>query len=86
MQKEMKRDIKSIVLLLATQGMINLGEIIDPVTQEAKINLEGAEVFIQLLEELDVKTRGNLTQEEDAFLRDVLDNLKKIYDKKLNAG
>ena len=80
----MKRDIKSIILLLATQGMINLGEIKDPVSNENILNLDGAAVFVELLEELEVKTRGNLTDEEDAFLIDILTDLKKVYDKKLS--
>ncbi len=86
MQSEMKRDIKSIILLLATQGMINLGEIKDPVSNETKLNLEGAEVFIELLEELEVKTRGNLTVEEEGFITDILSNIKKVYNKKCDAG
>jgi hypothetical protein len=85
MQTEMKRDIKSIILLLATQGMINLGEIQDPVSTELKINLEGAQIFIELLEVLEVKTRGNLTPEEERFLSDILGNIKKVYEKKLTA-
>lgn len=79
----MKRDIKSIILLLATQAMINLGEIKDPVSNESILNLDGAGVFVELLEELEVKTRGNLTDEEDAFLTDILTDLKKVHDKKL---
>jgi hypothetical protein len=66
--------------------MINLGEINDPVTNELKLNLEGAEVFIELLEELEVKTKGNLSVEEEGFLTDILGNIKKVYDKKLDAG
>ncbi|MCP4220529.1 MAG: DUF1844 domain-containing protein [bacterium] len=83
MQNEMKKDIKAIILLLATQGMINLGEIADPVTNDARINLDGASVFIQLLEELQVKTRGNLTPDENTFLQEVLGNIKNVYEKKL---
>lgn len=71
-------------MLLATQGMINLGEIKDPVSNENILNLDGAAVFVELLEELEVKTRGNLTDEEDAFLIDILTDLKKVYDKKLS--
>ncbi len=82
----MKRDIKSIMLLLATQGMINLGEIHDPISEVTAVNLPGAEVFIQLLEELEIKTKGNLTDEEDVFLKELLGNLKKVYRKKLNGG
>jgi hypothetical protein len=86
MEHKIKRDIKSIVLLLATQGMINMGEIQDPITKDLKNNLEGAEVFIELLEELKLKTKGNLTAEETIFFEDILTNIKKVYDKKLKAG
>jgi len=79
----MKRDIKAIILLLATQAMINLGEIKDPVSNESILNIDGARVFIELLEELEIKTRGNLTDEEDVFLTDILADLKKVFEKKL---
>jgi len=82
-QSEMKRDIKAIILLLATQAMINLGEIKDPVSNESILNIDGARVFIELLEELEIKTRGNLTDEEDVFLTDILADLKKVFEKKL---
>lgn len=78
----MKRDIKAIILLLATQAMINLGEIKDPVSNESILNIDGAQVFIELLEELETKTRGNLTNEEDVFLNDILTDLKKVFEKK----
>ena len=67
MHDQMKRDIKSIIVMLATQGMINLGEIKDPISNETNLNLEGAEIFIELLEELELKTRTNLTDEEENF-------------------
>ena len=82
----MKRDIKSIILILATQCMINLGEIQDPVSKEINYNMEGAVLFIDLLEVLEAKTEGNLSEGEKEFLVGVIDNLKKIYDKKLKSG
>lgn len=81
----MRRDIKSIILLLATQGMINLGEINNPVSDEKTLNLEGAELFIELLEVLGEKTKGNLTPDEDGFLNNIVANIKQVYAKKLNA-
>jgi hypothetical protein len=86
MQQEIKRDIKSIAVLLATQGMINLGEIKDPIQKTSKLNLEGARVFIDLLEVLKTKTMGNLSAEEDEFLTDILCNIKKVYEKKINKS
>jgi len=81
----MERDIKSIILLLATQAMINLGVIEDPILKQIKLDIEGAEVFIQMIEVIDHKTQGNLTDEEIAYLHEVLDNLKKIAGQK-NVG
>ncbi len=83
MQQEIKRDIKSIALLLATQGMINLGEIKDPIFKKSKLDLEGARLFIDLLEVLEKKTSGNLTAEEEGFLTEIISNIKKVYEKKI---
>ena len=82
----MDKDIKAVILLLATQAMINMGEIQDPVTQESKDDLEGVALFIELLDVLETKTRGNLTDQEMTFLAEVRENLDKVYNKKLNAG
>ena len=83
---KMDRDIKAIIILLATQAMINMGEIQDPVTQESRDDLEGAALFIELLDVLEIKTKGNLTAAEKTFFTEVKENLDKVYNKKLNAG
>jgi hypothetical protein len=80
-----KRDIRAIAVLLATQGMIRLGEIPDPFSGEAALDSVGAGFFIDLLSELQRKTKGNLDPEEEAFLDDVLENLQKILKKKAQA-
>ncbi|UCH93535.1 MAG: DUF1844 domain-containing protein [Candidatus Aminicenantes bacterium] len=82
----MDKDIKAIIILLATQAMINMGEIQDPITHEAKDDLDGAAVFIELLDILESKTQGNLTTEEEAFLIEVRENLDQVYNKKISAG
>lgn len=82
----MDKDIKAIIILLATQAMINMGEIPDPVTQESKDDLEGAALFIGLLNILETKTKGNLTATEETFFSEVRENLDRVYNKKLNAG
>lgn len=84
MQQEIKRDIKAIAVLLATQGMINLGEIKDPISQQSKLDPAGARLFIDLLEVLQKKTDGNLTADEEAFLTEIVSNIKKVYEKKIN--
>jgi len=82
----MEIDIKSIIVLLATQAMINMGEIQDPISRESKDDLQGASLFIQLLDVLKMKTRGNLTSQEEVFLTEVRANLGQVYNKKLDAG
>lgn len=81
-----KRDIRAIVILLATQGMIHLGEIADPLQGRKAVNVEGAGFFIDLLAELQRKTRGNLPAEESAFLSETLENLQNVMLKKTPAA
>ncbi len=81
----MEKDIKSIIVLLTGQAMINLGEVIDPVTGQTRNDPEGAYVFIELLEVLETKTKGNLTGAEASFLTEVRENLAKVYQKKISC-
>jgi len=81
-----KHDINAIVILLATQGMIHLAEIADPLTGQKVFNLEGAKFFIDLLAELKSKTQGNLKAEEIVFICDTLENLQKIINKKTDTA
>ena len=83
---KMDKDIKAIILILATQAMINMGEIVDPITGESKDDLEGATTFIQLLDVLETKTRGNLAAEEETFFSEVRNNLDIVYNKKFKPG
>jgi hypothetical protein len=80
-----KRDISAIVILLATQGMIHLGEIADPLHGTKALNIEGARFFIDLVAELKRKTRGNLGSEEAVFINDTLENLQKVISNKTNT-
>jgi predicted CopG family antitoxin len=81
-----KHDIRAIAILLATQGMIHLGEIADPLHGRKAINMEGAGFFVDLLAELKNKTRGNLESEEASFISETLENLQKIIQKKRNSA
>jgi len=78
----MEKDIKAIALLLTTQAMINLGEIENPVTKNKIIDMAGAEVFVELLHVLKDKTEGNLTQTEEDFISELLENVDRVFDKK----
>lgn len=74
----MNRDINAITVLLATQGMINIGAVPDPISHEIHSKPEKARIFLDLLEVLQEKTRGNLTAEEDDFLKSAVENLRLV--------
>ncbi len=82
----MEAEFKSIVLLLTTQAMINLGEINDPVNNVSKADEKNSRLFISLLEELKIKTKGNLDKTEESFLFEVITNLNRIYTNKFKEG
>ncbi len=81
-----KRDIRAIVILLATQGMIHLGEIADPLHGRKSVNIDGARFFIDLLAELKRTTQGNLAAAEAAFIDETLENMQKAMHKKAAAN
>ncbi len=82
----MEAEFKSIVLLLTTQAMINLGEINDPVNNIPKPDKKNSRLFISLLEELKSKTKGNLNDTEENFLTEVIVNLNRLFKDKFNEG
>lgn len=64
---------------LATQAMAALGFIADPATGKPNVNRPMAKHFIDTLAMLQEKTKGNLTEEESAHLRDGLHQLRMTY-------
>ena len=62
-----KRDIRAIAILLATQGMIRLGEIPDPLSGKTGFQADGAQFFIDLLSELQRKTRATCSPMKRLF-------------------
>ncbi|HHT9120172.1 MAG TPA: DUF1844 domain-containing protein [Candidatus Hypogeohydataceae bacterium YC41] len=64
---------------LATQALMALGEIENPVTRGKEKNLAQAKFTIDTLSIIQEKTRGNLTPEEKRYLEDVLHDLKMSY-------
>ncbi len=69
----------NLVFSLSTSVLIQLGEIQDPVTQEAQKNLPLAKQTIDLIGLLQQKTKGNLTPEEEKLMESVLYDLRMRY-------
>ncbi len=64
---------------LASATLIELGVMEDPITKKVRVQKEMAKQHIDLLEMLEVKTRGNLTTEERQLMERVLRDVKLAY-------
>ena len=70
---------ENLVRSLGQNAAMLLGGYADPRTGQPMLDLEGAREMIDMLDALREKTIGNLTQEEDKLLLDVLGNLKLAF-------
>ena len=64
---------------LATQAMIFMGAIANPLTGQADIDFEQARYVIDVLAMLKEKTEGNLKQDEQDTLDSLIGELKLIW-------
>ncbi len=64
------------VLMQAQQAALCLGRFPNPSTGKSEVNLPVARMFIDHLEMMREKTRGNLTREEEQMLASVLADLQ----------
>lgn len=67
------------VMMQAQNAALFLGQIPNPQTGKGEVNLELARMFIDQLGMIQEKTRGNLTNEETAVLRNTLSNLQMAF-------
>ncbi|MEI6233631.1 MAG: DUF1844 domain-containing protein [Planctomycetota bacterium] len=64
---------------LAQQALMQLGELENPYTGQAEMDIQGAQYTIQLLAVILAKTKGNLSDVEHKALTGVLTDLKKHF-------
>ena len=76
---EMTQRFIEFVMMHAQNAALFLGQIPNPKTGETEINLDLARMFIDQLEMIQEKTRGNLTNEETTVLRNALSNLQMAF-------
>jgi hypothetical protein len=70
---------RTLVSMLASQAIMGLGAMADPQTNRVIIDLEGAKLSIDLLDVLELKTKGNLDEEEAKELRHMLAELRNRF-------
>src|SRR6058998_550080 len=76
---ELSQRFIEFVIMHAQNAALFLGQIPNPKTGEAEINLDLARMFIDQLAMIQEKTRGNLTGEEAKVLSNALSNLQMAY-------
>ncbi len=76
---EMSQRFIEFVMMQAQNAALFLGQIPNPQTGKGEVNLELAKMFIDQLAMIQEKTRGNLTNEETAVLRNTLANLQMAF-------
>ena len=69
-------DFGALVSLLATQAMFAMGLLSTEKDKEPKKDLRLAKFHIDMLEALEGKTKGNLTEQEQKFLSGTLSQLR----------
>ena len=68
-----------LVVMFQGACMQHLGKIKNPMTDKIERDLEQAQAMIELLEMLHARTKGNLVAEEEAFLANIIRELKLNY-------
>jgi hypothetical protein len=72
-------DFTMLINAMAQPALLYLGEIPHPGTGQTTLDLEGARIQIDMLDLLRVKSRGNLTPQEENLLESVLYQLRMRY-------
>lgn len=76
---ELTQRFIEFVMMQAQNAALFLGQIPNPQTGQGEVNLELARMFIDQLAMIQEKTRGNLSNEEAAVLRNTLSNLQMAF-------
>lgn len=66
----------SLVMMFHSATMQHLGKVKNPLTDKIERDLDQAQMTIDLLEMLSKKTKGNLSENEESYLTNVLRELR----------
>ena len=75
-------NFSSLIFSLSSSALLHFGQIVDPQTGEKKKDLALAKHTIDTIAMLKEKTKGNLSDEEEKFLENILTELRWQYVKK----
>lgn len=68
-----------LILQFQTSAMVGLGKLPNPITQKIEKDLEAAKLSIDMIDMIKVKTKGNLSDEEERLITQISKDLKLNY-------
>ena len=69
----------TLVSSLSSQAWIQMGKIKNPVTDNTEVNLDQASYYVDLLDMLQTKARGNMSEYEEQMLINAVSELKMEF-------
>ncbi len=69
----------SLVMTFQAAAMQQMGKLKNPISDKIERDLQQAQLSIDILDMLEEKTRGNLSDDESRFLKGILQELKLNY-------
>jgi hypothetical protein len=76
---ELTQKFIEFIMMQAQQAALCLGQMPHPSTGKEEVNLDAARMFIDHLEIIQEKTRGNLNKDEEKILSGILSELQMAY-------
>jgi len=70
---------RGLIESLASQALLYMGAMRDPMTGQAHQDLNQAQTMIDMLGMIEEKTKGNLAKEEAEMLKEVLDEVRMHF-------
>ncbi|MCG6892787.1 MAG: DUF1844 domain-containing protein [Desulfobacteraceae bacterium] len=74
-----KIDFATFIFSLNSSALVHMGLLEEPTTKTQMQNLPLAKQTIDILAMLEAKTRGNLTEDEERMLKNILYDLRILY-------
>lgn len=78
-QSEPELNFASFLVSLATQALMQMGEIAPPPGVDIPVNRDAARQTIDILEMLKVKTKNNLDEAENRLIDEILYNVRMAF-------
>jgi hypothetical protein len=85
-QEHLSAVFATMVMQLTNMAAMFMGRVPNPETKQPTVDLDAAQMFIDQLEMLEVKTKGNLTQEEQTILKQGLTMVRMAFVQAVEAA